>query len=659
MEYKCKFCSGSKSIKWTLQMHYLKLHYYCEECDSKFESRNETLEHQKVHHGKTFQCEVCFKLFFCGGYLNSHMVVHDGKADKEDKIKYHCDICEFTTKHRQSLEDHNIAIHLQKKDLSCFQCDFKTGIKANLNKHVRKRHQEQPLIKCDKCDYSFRGIPSDLKKHQRIHDENRKKVKCEHCSKEFLSQGYLNFHIKHFHKGKKYKCEVCGKEARTVTMHNIHLKSHLAIENQLKCDQCNTFVTHSKYKLAFHKKTNHKTGNPLQKCTVCKEEFKSFSDHRKHMHENHKGVRTACDFCTEDFSDIWTWKMHLLRTHFVCHKCEIKSSSEEDMLQHLKEVHDIEHKCNLCSKLYFERKHLLRHQKTTHEGNRPERRYPCDKCDYIARVPSQLKNHKEQKHARKTIYKCDMCNHETSYKSHAQRHMNTVHHKENLPVLTCDICGYETVHTNNFKAHMNTVHTEKQFQCEDCNQMFTTKYGLAGHVKSYHGNEILNCHKCDFETNRKFDLDVHLNQHERLELKVCEICDYSTTNKYVFKTHQLKHQESQPTFKCDECDKQLSTKEGIRAHKNTVHKNIKKRKVPCNLCGKELSSNKRLSIHLSRTHFHCSTCDRSFKSSTRVLDHLKSEHDREFKCGICSSRQFCAGSLRQHINTAHDPGTDK
>ena len=97
-------------------MHYLKVHFYCEQCDQKFDDKKAILDHQDKVHNKLFQCELCQKCYFDGGNLNSHKVLAHSTKTNDEKKKYYCDLCEFVTKERRDLVDHNVAIHLKKKD---------------------------------------------------------------------------------------------------------------------------------------------------------------------------------------------------------------------------------------------------------------------------------------------------------------------------------------------------------------------------------------------------------------------------------------------------------------------------------------------------------------------------------------------------------------
>ena len=571
MEFKCKFCTISKANRWTWQMHHLKMHYYCDNCDSKFENRNETLEHQKIVHDKTFQCKVCSKLFFEGGYLNSHMIVHNGVVDEKPKKQYFCDICDFSTKNRTTLEDHNIAKHLQKKDLSCFQCDYTTGVKANLRKHERRMHQELPTISCDKCDYTFKGFPGELKRHQsRVHDENRPTFKCDHCSKEFLGQQNFQSHIRLFHKNQKYKCEVCGKETRTITMHKIHLKSHLGIEDQLKCDQCDTFVTYSKYKLAIHKKSNHQVELSLE-CNMCKHESKSHSDHREHI-KTHKGVDNPCDHCDETFKHPYVYIMHLSRAHYICHKCKQKFRDQETVLNHLRDVHEIHYECDQCPKRYFEGKHLSKHKREIHQGIRLPKRHPCELCTFISPTPSQLKTHKAAVHLQTLEFSCDICDFCSNWDTHITRHKNTVHNKEKLPNLTCEICGFSTVYKNGLKAHQKT-HIEKQFKCDTCGKKLSTKPSLISHMKVYHENQSkdkakLPCELCGKELSDKESLRLHFAKIHF----TCLTCDQNFDSSDEMLDHL--HIVHQIEFKCNVCSSRHFTKKELRKHMNSVHGSV-------------------------------------------------------------------------------------
>ena len=641
-------------------MHYLKVHFYCEQCDQKFDDKKAILDHQDKVHNKLFQCELCQKCYFDGGNLNSHKILAHSTKTNDEKKKYYCDLCEFVTKERRDLVDHNVAIHLKKKDFSCDKCDFATATKGSLRKHQKRKHQISPSIKCDLCDYTFKNaLHSDLLSHMKTHQTNRPLIKCEHCSKEFLTKGGLNSHVKLIHCNERYKCDICHVKSRNVTLHKIHMRIHFPVEEQYKCDKCDTFVTNNKYRLTTHIKTNHSTlKNVHLECTVCKKQFTSFADHRAHMWENHKGSRIACTFCSEDFRDIWTWKMHLLRSHFQCHKCNGKFDTEESILSHMKDEHNDEYKCDQCSKQYFERKHLIRHKKQVHENIRAKKRYPCDSCEYVATIPSQLKYHMEHKHVKNVMYHCDICDYQTSWKSHLTRHVHVVHNKENLPVQTCHICEFSTVNPKGLQQHMS-VHCEKQFQCDVCETGFTTSASLRQHMETFHKGELMHCDLCEFETRQKSAFDRHWSVHEKLSIKTCEVCEYSTTNKYMYERHVQKHSDFPPSFKCEYCEKVLTTQEGIRAHVKSIHKrknNESKAKVSCHLCERELTP-KLLKLHLARIHTYCKQCDQKFQTSNEILDHLKEFHELDFQCNICFTRHFCIETLRTHINNAHNSHT--
>ena len=426
----CKFCKCKKVDRLRILLHYLKIHFYCEPCDAQFTSHSDVLKHQNDVHNKQFQCQVCLKNFLCKYSLRLHVNtshVDDSEVNKKEKKKYYCDLCDFVTIHQSNLRDHNLAIHMKKNDFKCDKCEYTTSVQANLRKHDKSKHQNSDNLstfECELCDYTFKGSSKqNLINHMKIHETNRPRVKCEHCGKEFLSQSSLKSHIKLKHREVRYKCDICHEQSRTVTFHKIHMRSHMSAEEQLKCTKCETYVTNNPYKLKNHMRLNHSSTRSVKKnCIVCKIEFNSFSDYNKHMREVHpKGTKVVCEFCSSDFSDIWTWKMHLLRSHFICHKCDNKFENDNDMLNHMKDSHGDDYQCNQCPQRFFERKHLARHIKKVHENFRYEKRFPCDACDYIATVPSQLKNHKEVKHERKVMYKCELCDHQTSYKSHFQK----------------------------------------------------------------------------------------------------------------------------------------------------------------------------------------------------------------------------------------------
>ena len=81
------------------------------------------------------------------------------------------------------------------------------------------------------------------------------------------------------------------------------------------------------------------------------------------------------------------------------------------LLSHLKRHNGvmITFTCDICELKTKEKRHLLEHIKSKHEGVR----FPCDKCDYEAAYKSSLRTHIKSKHE-DVSFPCDICDYNYS-----------------------------------------------------------------------------------------------------------------------------------------------------------------------------------------------------------------------------------------------------
>ena len=88
-------------------------------------------------------------------------------------------------------------------------------------------------------------------------------------------------------------------------------------------------------------------------------------------------------------------------------------------------------------------------------------------------------------------------------------------------------------------------------------------------------------------------------------------------------------------------------------------------KPGCDVCGKVLSSERRLKDHLATVHqglkkFACRFCDKKFSSNSNRVVHEGSVHTRDlpYKCPDCPTAQFIKKSLLvRHRHVAHGLAT--
>ena len=136
-------------------------------------------------------------------------------------LKYECDLCDYQTKRRQGLSEHQKSVHDGMKH-DCAECDKKFTTKRSLKQHKLS-----------------------------LHDGN--KFSCNQCSFQTPRQNNLNRHIKAFHEGMKYSCNLCSSKFTWIFVLNKHQRDvHSGIQHL--CNICNNQLN-SAYSLKRHQES--------------------------------------------------------------------------------------------------------------------------------------------------------------------------------------------------------------------------------------------------------------------------------------------------------------------------------------------------------------------------------------------------------------------
>jgi predicted RNA-binding Zn-ribbon protein involved in translation (DUF1610 family) len=112
-------------------------------------------------------CEFKTKAY---SYLKVHKKIHLSP----DAVKwYSCNKCEYKTKYRGNIKEHNITNHLStdaSQWYSCDECEFKSRRKYHLKRHKTVVHPSADAVQwysCDKCEFKTKRN-AHLKRHKRL-----------------------------------------------------------------------------------------------------------------------------------------------------------------------------------------------------------------------------------------------------------------------------------------------------------------------------------------------------------------------------------------------------------------------------------------------------------------------------------------------------------
>ena len=255
---KCnKMISKTNSVQYIylhMQSCYLETVNSCERCGKQFENKYTLAIHVKnVHNESPAECPECGKTFKNSHTLNAHMVVH-----KNDRKRFHCDLCKSDYGTKQALKNHVMRAHEGQdfKTHQCSTCGKKFESNARLLQHVNTKHNESfKGVTCDICQKTYMSEKT-LETHKRLVHEKIRDYVCEICAKSFQTPAYLKHHIAAVHDGiRKFKCKLCEKSFA----HEFGLKRHVSSFHEGKryeCSHCIRSFT-QEYHLKQHIETSH------------------------------------------------------------------------------------------------------------------------------------------------------------------------------------------------------------------------------------------------------------------------------------------------------------------------------------------------------------------------------------------------------------------
>jgi len=204
--HTCSECDYTTHIKSYLMRHFQTVHgdvsCICDECGSEFRTKKQLKCHYRdKHSGVSFSCDLCtFKSPRYREVLRHKVRVHDKSSPD-----YTCEFCGFSTKYKQTLQDHMQSVH-ENQTFSCDNCVYTSKNKRSLVKHSRKCSGRS--FSCIMCQDTF--VTEKLHRvHMRKVHGQFESFKCDNCDYVTIKKGNLVKHQVSIHgyvvKTRKYK----------------------------------------------------------------------------------------------------------------------------------------------------------------------------------------------------------------------------------------------------------------------------------------------------------------------------------------------------------------------------------------------------------------------------------------------------------------------
>lgn len=260
------------------------------------------------------------------------------------------------------------------------------------------------------------------------------------------------------------------------------------------------------------------------------------------------------------------------------------------------------------------------------EEDMPEENHlECTDCGKSFKKDIYLKRHQLRHNITKeskNVYACTECDKIYTNELYLKRHKS--HHKT---VLTCTECHMLFESQTLYKLHIQEVHNGKKPRdiCTECNKMVTN---LTEHTKFYHTNELpYECTECNKKFPYKSTLDQHIEYRHRGKKKsvkkLCNLCGKQVFSNKALKYHMLSHTGEKP-FECKACGKKFKSNSHKIVHEMN-HTGV--RPHVCIYCHKGFKTTSMLKCHL-RTHtgecpYVCEICQRAFNQPSSLRTHMK------------------------------------
>ncbi|XP_035974218.1 histone-lysine N-methyltransferase MECOM isoform X7 [Halichoerus grypus] len=164
------------------------------------------------------------------------------------------------------------------------------------------------------------------------------------------------------------------------------------------------------------------------------------------------------------------------------------------------------------------------------------------------------------------------------------------------------------------------IHEERQYRCEDCDQLFESKAELADHQKfpCTTPHSAFSMVEEDFQQKLESENDLR----DIHAIQECKECDQAFPDLQSLEKHMLSHTEERE-YKCDQCPKAFNWKSNLIRHQMS---------------------------HDSGKHYECENCAKVFTDPSNLQRHIRSQHvgARAHACPECGKTFATSSGLKQH-----------
>ncbi|XP_069192463.1 PR domain zinc finger protein 15-like isoform X2 [Procambarus clarkii] len=245
---------------------------------------------------------------------------------------------------------------------------------------------------------------------------------------------------------------------------------------------------------------------------------------------------------------------------------------------------------------------------------------------------------------------CQICSKHFHKAQYLLRHL-----RKHTGDFTCQFCLKVFARKEGLQKHTCPKGShQKSLKCSVCARIFLNPDLLEQHYLKHKGNR--KCTRCSRTFSNITSLERHVKTCPSVEISTffkCNICGKDMTSERVLERHMRSHSRQ---YECEVCSKPYSNSTSLAQHVplcRQSHQVASVGHVACEDCGKEFTDASAFRTHyVTHTHpFHCSCCNHRFRTRVGYEVHV-CEVDQA--CDQCSAVFRSVQALNRH-SAVHGP----
>lgn len=541
--------------------------YSCRECSLVTKWPREFLAHRKDVHGDRItihDCPFCEYASKQPQKLQRHCnIVHKPEMNGEDpkdflrtvaehaaispvKVNtthqrklFKCTTCNFQSRSRTAVEEHEKTAHLKRRFYRCQQCGYMCHEKGRYTRHLR--FHSLPKIKCQFCDFQT-CYKWNMDRHLKYHTSDGE-FRCDRCGFMTMSRKSLTAHCLHHH-NENLK-EDSDTDAEKTEAENVEEDED---EDRLMIDEAAGEDSQPSLKMTL-KRTGEtavveRKSSTKCKCRYCPQTMLWPSEIKKHEATHFKmAKRHGCPLCHVRFDHLDHLEAHVMKDH----------EEEED---HVAAAEDIGTVRTTSTPIIIELGKAEDPGIHTSFSSSSEaldisikskqQLQTCGSCGYTTRWISELRKH-ELVHGTLKPFKCTYCSYTSRWKGDMTRHVFRMHKDTaGCGSIEGDVEQSKSSHVLRFLLSQpkNADHDYDSRPVDVAISKVVEKPSASSSQSLYQPStasarivQKYKCPQCSFLTRTASRFHVHMIQHLNKRPFMCSACNYRSNWQWDVNKH--------------------------------------------------------------------------------------------------------------------------